>query len=366
MGLSDRDYNRYDAAGRGGRGGGRGGVGRAIRRVFVEGDGFYSWAVPLYKAWGILVKVHVLFILLIVVRLLRSGLTDSLGFPYALMSMASLFVLVLLHEYGHCIACRRVGGEADEILMWPLGGLAFCKPPHHWKAELITVAGGPMVNVVLAPVLGVVLLVMGAGAEHLVFNPFAPGWVFATLPFRSYAALSVWWLYYINLALLLFNVLVPMYPMDGGRIVHTLLWRKLGYDRATYISANIGFFAAIALGVFAIGFLSGPSSGLMLGLALFGGFSCWQEKQRLAMMSALGAGGGEPWSSGGEAWRGGAGGSGGGGEDDRKFREAARRQREQEQAAAEVDRILDKVHKSGLQSLTRKEKAVLRKASGQK
>ena len=41
----------------------------------------------------------------------------------------SLFVIVLLHEFGHAIACRQVGGIANEIVLWPLGGIAFVQPP---------------------------------------------------------------------------------------------------------------------------------------------------------------------------------------------------------------------------------------------
>src|SRR5262249_1141075 len=41
----------------------------------------------------------------------------------------SFFGIVLLHEFGHVLACRQVGGRADEIVLWPLGGIAFVSPP---------------------------------------------------------------------------------------------------------------------------------------------------------------------------------------------------------------------------------------------
>src|SRR6266480_4416405 len=41
----------------------------------------------------------------------------------------ALFVIVLLHEFGHALACRQVGGQADQIVLWPLGGVAYVAPP---------------------------------------------------------------------------------------------------------------------------------------------------------------------------------------------------------------------------------------------
>ena len=60
-----------------------------------------------------------------------------------------MFLSVLLHEFGHCFAARRVDGDADEILLWPLGGLARCDVPNTAWANFILAAGGPAVNLVL-------------------------------------------------------------------------------------------------------------------------------------------------------------------------------------------------------------------------
>src|SRR6516164_9494752 len=64
----------------------------------------------------------------------------------------SLFAIVLLHEFGHALACRQVGGRADEIVLWPLGGIAFVDPPPRPGAVLWSIAAGPLVNVLLVPV----------------------------------------------------------------------------------------------------------------------------------------------------------------------------------------------------------------------
>src|SRR5262249_51354296 len=69
------------------------------------------------------------------------------------LEYVGIFVLVLLHEFGHAFACRQVGGEANRILLWPLGGVASVSPPQRPGATLWTVVAGPLVNVVLAVIL---------------------------------------------------------------------------------------------------------------------------------------------------------------------------------------------------------------------
>src|SRR5205085_318874 len=69
-----------------------------------------------------------------------------------------LFVSVLLHEFGHCFGARLVDGEANEVLLWPLGGLANCDVPHTPRANFITAAAGPLVNLLLCVLAGGVLL----------------------------------------------------------------------------------------------------------------------------------------------------------------------------------------------------------------
>ena len=107
-----------------------------------------SWSIPLFRAFGIQVKLHILYIIITLVMVLRVYSMDrSRLAEYALIWVVLLFIIVLLHEFGHCFAARKVDGEADEILMWPLGGLAYCAVPHTARANLITTAGGPLVNV---------------------------------------------------------------------------------------------------------------------------------------------------------------------------------------------------------------------------
>src|SRR5947199_6683370 len=64
----------------------------------------------------------------------------------------ALFVIVLLHEYGHVLACQQVGGRASKIVLWPLGGVAHVDPPPRPGATLWSLAAGPLVDLVLLPI----------------------------------------------------------------------------------------------------------------------------------------------------------------------------------------------------------------------
>jgi Zn-dependent protease len=137
----------------------------------------------------------------------------------------ALFLIVLLHEFGHAFACRQVGGTADQIVLWPLGGVAYVLPPSRPGAMLWSIAAGPLVNVMLVPVLSLILIL----------SRFA-GWP-ESLPDVYDLMRNTW---FINLAILFFNLL-PIYPLDGGQILRSLLWFPLGRARSLQVAALIGF-----------------------------------------------------------------------------------------------------------------------------
>jgi Zn-dependent protease len=92
----------------------------------------------------------------------RKGRYSSIGWNVA--EYLALFLIVTLHEFGHSLACRQVGGQANQIVLWPLGGVAYVNPPQRPGATLWSIAAGPLVNVVLAPIImgiGRVSLLMG-------------------------------------------------------------------------------------------------------------------------------------------------------------------------------------------------------------
>src|SRR6478672_4426788 len=85
---------------------------------------------------------------------------------WAAFEYIALFAIVLLHEFGHALACRQTGGIANRIVLWPLGGIAFVNPPRRPGAMLWSIAAGPLVNVILLPILslGLAIFQVGSGA----------------------------------------------------------------------------------------------------------------------------------------------------------------------------------------------------------
>jgi Zn-dependent protease len=167
----------------------------------------------------------------------------------------ALFLIVTLHEFGHALACRQVGGRANEIVLWPLGGVAYVNPPQRPGATLWSIAAGPLVNVALLPIL-FGLFVFGRSA----------GWV-GTMPdvYRLVrAALG------IDVGLFVFNML-PIYPLDGGQILRSLLWFVLGRARSLMVATILGFIGVAGF----IGLALWKQSVWLGVLALFMLLNCW-------------------------------------------------------------------------------------------
>jgi len=167
----------------------------------------------------------------------------------------ALFGIVLLHEFGHSLACRQVGGQADRIVLWPLGGVAFVQPPERPGAILWSLAAGPLVNVILFPVLLALSMMMHlTGAFEMAPNA---GRLLDTIAI-------------INAGLLIFN-LMPVYPLDGGQILRSLLWFVIGRAWSLTVVTVLGF-----LGVAALVLLALAVQDLWLGvIAVFILFNCW-------------------------------------------------------------------------------------------
>jgi Zn-dependent protease len=184
--------------------------------------------IRLFKFSGITVYLHFSWFLIAAYEFSRrTGVYSSM--VWAAFEYLALFAIVLLHEFGHALACRQTGGVADRIVLWPLGGIAFVNPPRRPGAMLWSIAAGPLVNVILLPILSIALTLFGIGADEP--NDF------------GLFLYHVWW---INLGLLIFNIL-PVYPLDGGQILRALLWFPLGEIRSLQIASVIGLVGSIGL-----------------------------------------------------------------------------------------------------------------------
>src|SRR5205085_6514829 len=113
-----------------------------------------SWSFPLGRMFGINIRVHVMLPLVILGLVVRVTMEFNVPLVAAVVLQGLMFLSILLHEFGHCFAARSVDGDASEVLLWPLGGLAYCDLPHTPRAHLITALGGPAVHFLLCVVTG--------------------------------------------------------------------------------------------------------------------------------------------------------------------------------------------------------------------
>jgi Zn-dependent protease len=160
------------------------------------------------------------------------------GMLLSVVMVMAFFVCVVLHELGHSLTAMRYGIRVPRILLLPIGGMAEMERiPKKSSQELLITVAGPAVN--FAIVLGL-LLVVGAPAG-LPFHPIIEDSA------RGLAHLLLYW----NLLMGLFNLL-PVFPMDGGRIFRALLALRLPYLRATWWAVMVGRVLAVALIVWSI------------------------------------------------------------------------------------------------------------------
>src|SRR5215469_9585140 len=115
-------------------------------------NGLRQGTIHLFRVFGIDLYLHWSWFLVAAFEISDRASRYSAPQWYILEYLA-LFVIVMLHEYGHALACRQVGGKADRIVLWPLGGVAYVNPPARPGATLWSIAAGPLVNVALAPIL---------------------------------------------------------------------------------------------------------------------------------------------------------------------------------------------------------------------
>ncbi len=187
-------------------------------------------SIKLFKIFGISINIHVTFLLLMIFFL--SG-----GIKW-LVLMIGVFCFVTLHELCHSLMARYYGVEVREITLLPIGGVAsMSSMPEKPSQEFFISVVGPLFNIVVIlvfynPMKSVL------GPEVLFYRPFST----ATWP------LTFAYLYWINLMLAAFN-LIPAFPMDGGRVLRSLLAGKIGYAKATKFAVGLGH-------IFAVGFVS--------------------------------------------------------------------------------------------------------------
>jgi stage IV sporulation protein FB len=350
----------------------------------------FAWSFPVGRLFGINVRIHWLFPFVTLGLILHTALGKDQGSYYppgtwidVSILLGILFVSILLHEFGHCFAARWVNGDAQEVLLWPLGGLANVEVPNRPRAHFITAAGGPAVNIVLAIIFALILLFAFHPGYHPSWNPLPGAFLYRDAPDGS-VSLSVWgggtvhrspyalevWVaraFWVNYFGTLFNLILIGFPMDSGRMLQSALWPSLGYRQATLVAVFAGFatcFVVALYGVIQVSMMS-------LCLALFIFVTCQRQWVILESGGEEGAFGYD-FSQGYTSlerdniqaapptrkvswWR-------------RWLQRRAQRkmQREQEEREAEerrLDELLDKLHREGRAALTDEEQRFMKRVS---
>jgi Zn-dependent protease len=222
-------------------------------------NGIRQNAIPLFRFNGIQLSLHWSWFLVAAYEISERNRAYT-SVTWNVLEYLALFLIVMFHEFGHALACRQVGGEANQIVLWPLGGVAYVNPPQRPGATLWSIAAGPLVNVALVPILKLLGVLMRS-------QGLAQGMPNAFLLLRSIAL--------INLGLLAFNLL-PIYPLDGGQILRSLLWFVLGRARSLMAATVIGLLGVAGLVVLAVRM----QSAWFGFLALFILMNCWRGLQQ--------------------------------------------------------------------------------------
>ncbi|MEX0876153.1 MAG: site-2 protease family protein [Phycisphaerales bacterium] len=329
---------------------------RAIMaRIFGDGENPLAWGFTIFTVRGTRVRLHLLFIVYLLAQLIFTLPGNRAGFIFVMPTLVAMLVLVLLHELAHAAVCRRVGGEAPELMLWPLGGLAPLDVPDEPAARIKVALAGPALNLLLIPVLGVPLVMLTGSAVAFLHSPITAD--LAPLTLRS--GETTWWLvalgafYSVNLLLVVMNLLLPMYPLDAARVLEAILSKDRSSYRAMWLATNTGLGVATAVGFAGILFEDGV---WLLTIAIVCGLVCSIQRRRLQFLAHAdmvpGMGGSFPGMPDPEAWRGGP-----------------PRQRvvddhdEEIISREELDRILAKISAKGMGSLSRRERRTLKRAS---
>lgn len=294
-------------------------------------QGVWAWSVPCGRLWGIDIRLH--WTLLVVSAFDGFGQLQR-GVPWwaVLVCIAIWILSILLHELGHIFMARLVGGEADHLYLWALGGFGGCSAPARPAPQFAVAAAGPLVTGMLA-----------AGCWIGAHQIDGEGWTWIPAYFLGYAA-------GLNLTLLLFN-LIPAYPLDGGRMLRSALWPVAGRTRAVRWTIWTAYVILPLLGLLA--FRNQDTRLLIIVLMLFVAVVMEHRLVRMGYDPEFAGSDFVPELGGFVArWRA-----------RRAARRAERAEASEQAEQAELDRLLAKVSQGGLPSLTAGERRLLQRIS---
>ena len=186
------------------------------------------WSLSFGRWKGVHVQLHMFFLLFAVLTYylvwMDQQQRNSELTAISIASVVILFLSVLLHEIGHCIVARRLGGSVDSIVLGPLGGMRPIRIPHDPQSELLAVVAGPMTSLAVCLVCFTAIAASSNSDLTNLLNPLAADAVFddagigTVVAWPTILRLTCW----INWILVVVNM-IPAFPFDGGRACKAFL-----------------------------------------------------------------------------------------------------------------------------------------------
>lgn len=210
------------------------------------------WSFKIGRVFGIDLRVHITFFLIVAWAAYMWGGVHGHGAGgaiYGAVLILLLFFCVVIHELSHSRMAQHFGAEVASITLLPIGGLAMLrKMPEDPGKELAVSVVGPLSNVVIAALLAVVYAVIPG--KIALENPEQALEVITSVSLQGLVA----YLLFVNIMLAVFNLL-PAFPLDGGRVLRSILAQRMPYRKATRAAVAAGQVFAFILGI--TGLLSG-------------------------------------------------------------------------------------------------------------
>jgi Zn-dependent protease len=324
---------------------------------------FLTWSFPIGRFFGIQVRLFWTagITLLYSIAQFWAFLPIATAAGLGAISFVLLYLIVWTHEMGHALAARRWNVRTSQISLSVFGGLAHLQDglPHP-KAETVVSFAGPAVHLLWIAVCWPLGKWLGSDVflwtgRELSVDPLAFAISFATT---------------VNITLAIFNLL-PFFPMDGGRVLRSILARRMHPNLATLWAARVGIVGSVGIAAWGLA-THGMWAGILVLIAINNVFACLRE------MTAARYGDGpygeprDPWESDAEAWK------YGGGERERPERKRGGLRLLRRRAGPKLpdvlvkasdddedalDRLLEKVGRVGLSGLTETERASLQRIS---
>ena len=245
---------------------------------------------------GIPISVHPSVALLAVILILQQGFLVGRGvggYLLAVVLVALLFGAVVLHEVGHALMARHFGLAVSDISLSPLGGVSRIERlPRDSMVELMVALAGPLVNLAIAVALVPPIVLLGFIAGYGSLDDLLTGTVSGV---GLIPLLVSFWV--VNLLLLVFNLL-PAFPMDGGRILRSVLAGRLGRESGTRIAVLAG--EALGLGLIVVAIDRQLWALILIGVfVLIAARAEWRDVQLEMAMRRLQVGAYALWDLGG-------------------------------------------------------------------